>query len=222
MNYFEHYSRLIKRARSRNRLNGYVEVHHVVPTCMDGSDEAYNLVRLTAEEHYVAHLLLVKMFPNNQKLVFAAWMMCNAKSDQVQRNNKTYGWLRRKAAEAASEAMTGREVSDEFRVKMSVIGGQRSGHKLTEQHKEKISLGLKRAVASGLVQSKETRAKRNSTLRGRPLSEEHKRSISETLTGRPGHRHYLETRALIKEIWDLRRKKWGRSGRPPKPSLTTQ
>ena len=62
MNYSAHYDRLIARARSQT-LVGYHEQHHVVPKCMGGGNELANLVNLTAEEHYVAHQLLVKMYP---------------------------------------------------------------------------------------------------------------------------------------------------------------
>ena len=39
MNYFDHYDRLIARARTRV-LEGYRERHHVLPRCMGGSNEA--------------------------------------------------------------------------------------------------------------------------------------------------------------------------------------
>lgn len=38
---------------------GY-EVHHIIPRCMGGTDDKDNLVKLTVEEHYLAHRLLVK------------------------------------------------------------------------------------------------------------------------------------------------------------------
>jgi hypothetical protein len=39
--------------------------------------------------------LLIKIYPDNPKLVYAAHMMCSGNS----RNNKLYGWLKRKHAE---------------------------------------------------------------------------------------------------------------------------
>ena len=53
----------------------YCERHHIVPRCMDGSDEDYNLIDLYAKEHYEAHRLLAEENPDNQKLVFAWWIM---------------------------------------------------------------------------------------------------------------------------------------------------
>lgn len=57
----------------------YCERHHIIPRCMDGSDEDDNLIDLYAKEHYEVHRLLAEENPDNQKLVFAWWIM-SAKS----------------------------------------------------------------------------------------------------------------------------------------------
>lgn len=92
MNYAAHYQALIACAEGRE-LTGYCEKHHVVPRCIDKA--SVYTVRLTPEEHYVAHQLLVKMHPGNSLLVFAAWRMTTG-NEYAQRGNKCYGWLRRK------------------------------------------------------------------------------------------------------------------------------
>ena len=76
---------------------GYTEKHHIIPKCIGGNDCKNNLVMLTPEEHYLAHQLLVKIYPNNTKLVFAAKMMSVGHIGR--RRNKLYGWLRRKCSE---------------------------------------------------------------------------------------------------------------------------
>lgn len=91
MDYNWHYNQLVNRAKTRF-LNCYTEEHHIVPSCMNGSDESFNLVRLTPEEHYIAHLLLAKMYPYHEGIIYAANMMAN-------RNNKAYGWIKRKFSE---------------------------------------------------------------------------------------------------------------------------
>lgn len=92
---------LITRAQHRT-LVGYIEEHHVIPRCIGGSDDLTNLVDLTPEEHYVAHQLLVKMYPGNPRLLRAAIFMTAKRP-----GNKCYGWLRRRLAEAQSIAQTG-------------------------------------------------------------------------------------------------------------------
>lgn len=87
-------------ARAQNRdLLGYKERHHVVPKCQNGKNDKTNLVWLTPEEHFLAHLLLVKIYPTDQKLVYAANMMCRGNK----RSNKRYGWLRRLLSQCAKQ-----------------------------------------------------------------------------------------------------------------------
>lgn len=105
MHYQKHYNVLIKRAKDR-LLEGYIEKHHIIPKCIGGSDNIENIVALTAEEHYVAHQLLIKIYPNEPKLVYAAKMMTIGAKHNY-RNNKLYGWLRRKHATEISKTLTG-------------------------------------------------------------------------------------------------------------------
>ena len=51
------------------------EIHHIVPRCVGGNNTEDNLVKLTFKEHYFAHKLLTRMYPNNKKIVTAFWMM---------------------------------------------------------------------------------------------------------------------------------------------------
>lgn len=100
MNYIDHYNRLIKKARNREII-GYTEKHHIIPRCMNGSDDTSNIVRLTPEEHYVAHQLLIKIYPDNYKLINAAIRMLHHPNGK--RNNKLYGWLKRKYQNLAKQ-----------------------------------------------------------------------------------------------------------------------
>jgi hypothetical protein len=100
MNYREIYNNLVRRGQGRI-LEGYSEKHHIVPRCLGGTDEETNLVSLTPEEHYLCHLLLVKIHPNDIRLVRAAMFMVSSNREQ-QRNNKAYGWLKRQYAEYMS------------------------------------------------------------------------------------------------------------------------
>lgn len=102
MNYKKIYDNLITRASSRI-LNGYSEKHHIVPRCLGGSDDPTNLVDLTPEEHYVAHQLLVKIYPDNPKIIRAAVMMIPSRP-----SNKMYGWLRKKFAKVQSKRQSGK------------------------------------------------------------------------------------------------------------------
>jgi len=132
MNYQLHYDRLMQRGRERSLPREiYVERHHIVPRCMGGTDESANLVELTAEEHYIAHQLLVKIYPDNA-LLWCAVAMMTASAKTTIRNNKMYGWIRQGLSKATSKlrkewyknnphpkGMLGKRHSDEARAKIS-------------------------------------------------------------------------------------------------------
>ena len=72
MDYIKHYNNLMFSRLNRPLIKeiGY-EFHHFIPKCMGGSDAQNNLVKLTYREHYIAHKLLAKAFPENSKLIYA-------------------------------------------------------------------------------------------------------------------------------------------------------
>lgn len=53
----------------------YHERHHIIPKCMDGTNDDDNLIDLSAREHFEAHRLLALENPDNEKLVYAWWYM---------------------------------------------------------------------------------------------------------------------------------------------------
>jgi len=101
MDYKKIYNLLINRGKTRV-YEGYTESHHIIPRCIGGNDDITNLVNLTPEEHYIAHQLLVKMYPGDHRLAKAAMMMTAQRP-----NNKVYGWLRKRHAIAMSESQSG-------------------------------------------------------------------------------------------------------------------
>jgi hypothetical protein len=142
MDYGQIYANLIEKGLTRNLGDGvYFEKHHVWPKCMGGPDDESNLVKLTPEEHYLVHQLLVKMFPNNNKLVYACFAMCiDAKGKRV--NNKMYGWIKRKDAKVKSETLKGVKKpprSEEHRRRMSEAQKNRVRYPSSEETKLKMS-----------------------------------------------------------------------------------
>lgn len=106
MNYLNIYNNLLLKAKNRI-LTGYKESHHIIPRCLGGSDDKDNLIDLTPEEHYIAHLLLIKIYPHNRRLIHAAVMM-TVNGEKQGRNNKMYGWVRRKHKESISTLQSGK------------------------------------------------------------------------------------------------------------------
>lgn len=72
MDYQRIYSAFIaSRKRIEDDLQGYTERHHILPRSLGGTDDPENLIRLTPEDHFFAHLLLAKA-TNEAK----AWAAC--------------------------------------------------------------------------------------------------------------------------------------------------
>ncbi len=131
MDYKHHYDKLIDRARNR-QIVGCKEKHHIIPKCVGGSNSKINLVELTPEEHFVAHQLLVKIYTDESKLVYALSALCMSKNNI--RNNKMFGWIKRKNI----IARTGRTQTEESNNKRrkSLIGRKTSTGMLGKSHKE--------------------------------------------------------------------------------------
>lgn len=160
MNYQKHYDCLIERARVRS-IEGYVEHHHIIPKCMGGGNEPSNLVALTPEEHYVAHQLLTKIYPDNKKMVYSAWQMTCGKK----RSNKIYGWLRVKFKESISgpnNVTYGKTHTAEARIKISETSWTKK-----PENKERL-----RNMRLGKSPSKITRDKLRDCQLGKFVSEE--------------------------------------------------
>ena len=188
MNYQRHYDLLIERAIARV-LSGYAEVHHVIPSCLGGSDGKVNLVQLTAEEHYVAHQLLIKIYPDNKKLAYAAQAMTSGNAFQSmsgRAKNKLFGWVRTRYA----EAQKGRVKSAEERANIAEAGRNRKPRVFSEQARlnmaearrktwqERKESGLDKVIAA------KTRATRiaNGSYQ---FSDAHKAAIGQASKGRP-------------------------------------
>jgi len=150
MNYQLHYDQLVARAAART-LDGYSERHHVVPVCMGGSNEAANIVRLTPEEHYVAHQLLYRI--HRTRSLFNAIKCMTWKSKHTPtRNNRLYGWIRRQHA-AYMSMQTGRKQSAQTKAKIGAANKVAlTGKRLSDQHRKNISTG-----GTGLKRTDETR-----------------------------------------------------------------
>jgi hypothetical protein len=80
LKYYKIYDALIHRARYRTLPETTItEIHHVKPRCLGGDDSKTNLVSLTVREHFFAHLLLCKIYPENIGLYKAVFLMSNTR-----------------------------------------------------------------------------------------------------------------------------------------------
>lgn len=83
---------------SPHNADTYTEKHHIIPRSMGGSDSPANLVRLSAREHFICHLLLTKMCIglNKRSMAFAAWQMTHINGRPRHRStSRIYSYLRK-------------------------------------------------------------------------------------------------------------------------------
>jgi len=100
------YYNIIQRAKIRILKSPY-ERHHIIPRSLGGNNFKENIVKLTAHEHFVCHLLLTKMIEGKykEKMVYAAWAMANQENQNQQRHKvtgKIYSILRQEYCKVKS------------------------------------------------------------------------------------------------------------------------
>lgn len=103
--YTRWYSSIIENSKQhpRSKKEGYYEKHHIIPKSCGGTDEASNLVLLTPKEHFICHLLLLKMMKSEyhyHKMVFALNAMSRPRGDKPAYTSAMYVYLKPKIAES--------------------------------------------------------------------------------------------------------------------------
>jgi NUMOD3 motif len=111
--YSKWYNSLILKAQIRGKVNGYKEIHHIIPKSFGGSNLKSNLVELTAREHYIAHALLWKMnfsgeYGSKMSFAFNTFIQKFKTSEHSYKiNSKIYEIFRKQYAELLSKKLTG-------------------------------------------------------------------------------------------------------------------
>jgi hypothetical protein len=168
MNYQAVYDRIISKAKLQSRVKlpkddpnyVYYESHHIVPKCIGGDGRCNqwkwhpNIILLTPKEHFICHLLLSEIYPNNTSIVSSVWLMCNTtytKSGQYRYkpSSKTYERLKLKKSNNTVKSETKRKQS--LAQKGNKNGAGNKGNKYgpcKEETRLKIGLANKGRTAS--------------------------------------------------------------------------
>ena len=166
------YEELITNSKNRTSIiEGYVERHHIIPTCMFKDNSEQNLVILTAREHYIAHALLWKMTMSakwHNKMTMALHVMVNGSGNQKQDrsykiNSRIYESNRIAYCKYLSDTSKGKD--NHF-----------YGKKHTEETKEKIRAANERTKET---RSANLRGEKNG-MYGKIHTLENRKQISET------------------------------------------
>lgn len=181
------YIELIKKADEESRTKlpigdknyVYLERHHILPKSLysEYKNDSNNIILLTAREHYVAHKLLVQIFPCDE-MTFCFWRLSTDNHGREVTEDE-YECAKRLVAVSTSHMNSGRVYTEAQR---KAMGDRRRGRKHTEETKSKISCSH-----IGMVASTETREKMSENRRGkglgRVMSDEHKETLRNRMSG---------------------------------------
>ena len=155
MNHQKVYEDLINKAKNKQKLNEYQELHHILPKSMGGSDALDNLVFLTAREHFIVHALLAHIYDNNQ--MWSAFIIMKGREHYF--NSRLYEIAKKNK----SKAMLGNQYA--------------KGIKLPDHVKDAVRESNKKRIRTQKMIEKCTFAGKNHT-------QEHKEYMKEKMTGR--------------------------------------
>lgn len=166
MDYLKIYNSIIERAKNR-QLEGCVEKHHIIPRCLGGNNEKENIVVLTAREHFLCHLLLCEIYPKNNKLRHAIFLMSIGKNKKKEIHYIIGGRTYERLKKEYSKFLLGKKQTELTRKnkskKMLEVWKNKSKEEMSE-------IGKKRWI---------TRIKNNKI-----ITEKTKENISKSLKGR--------------------------------------
>ena len=187
------HDKIIAKAKNRT-LEGYKEVHHIIPKSCGGLNDKDNIVNLTAREHYVIHLLLPYCTKGNAKhKMLNAFIFMTSKSKFCKRDYKIHSRVYQKLRSEFAASLKGRRLTPEWKAKISKT---LTGTKLPESTRRKISLanmGKKISEKSRLALA--IRNKGNKFNLGKKASLETRNKLSIAHTGKKLSK---ETKAKIK------------------------
>jgi len=203
MNYIKHYLNLMEKARGRRTPSCYCEKHHIIPKSIydqniaheslnkyDITDKNYgaNILSLTAKEHFIAHMLLVKIFDGVDKNCYIKMLFAFNIFKNKYKKSKDYGMFRERFSKEMSILLTGKpsralgkKWSEESKKRKSDTNPLR-GKTYVEVYGEKEASRLKKIRSKdskNRIVSPETKLK----LSNRIINKEWKQKISESRKG---------------------------------------
>lgn len=178
MDYERIYREFIADRKAKSKPDGYTEQHHILPRSLGGGNGIDNLIRLTASDHFFAHLLLAKIHGGSM------WYAVNAMADGPlvgeRAADRRFTLMRRCWYQQAKEQFSS--------VHSSRMKGRFTGedHPMFGKPCSPVALAkLKERLASGLnpMHSEEVRRKVGDAHRGKVYSAETRAKIAATKIG---------------------------------------
>lgn len=188
--YTQWYYNIVNSAKVRTLPNDtYVERHHIIPKSLGGSNDSHNLVQLTAREHYICHRLLVKMLRGvgRTKMTYALIRISQSPYGDRKITSRDVAYIKSLPRQHTEE--TKRKISKATSGENNPMYGRDAWSKGKTAETDPIIAKIaqknkgKTAWNKGVPHSIEARAKMSASRKGRTLSDEHKRKLSEGKKG---------------------------------------
>ena len=179
------FSKKQKQYRLLQEKEGYFEIHHILPSCIcdiTQKKDKNNYVILTAREHYIAHLLLTKLFDSDlkykMKLAMGQFTRKSKNQDRVL-NSRQFELCRKLVSESIKHLHTGvsKPKSPEHRLKISQTLTGRKGVSRPNPNKGK----------PGRLHSIATKELLSNINLGKKRSKDSCKKQSETMIGHKGY-----------------------------------
>lgn len=165
--YTQYYRDIISKAKNSLRVKyrgEYYERHHILPKSLGGDNSKENLILLTAREHFICHLLLIKMVDGqNRNRMMCAFYQMKRSPKNMKRvvTSRFFETFKRQRSEALSQLYKGKKKPDGFGDK---VRKRLKGIPLSEEHRRKVSLNHHNVAGKnnprfGIKFSEETRAR---------------------------------------------------------------
>jgi len=204
MNKYEKWYNSIISKGANAKLPGN-ERHHILPKSLGGSDDASNLIYITAREHFICHWLLIKIYATGEehwKMLNALRMMRaenpNQKRYKTKITSRVYARLKEEYSKLQSQRVSGinnpmhgdkfyRSLAGKKRQSTAVSGDNNGSKQPIAREKIALSkLGKKRKPFTEEWKMKLSAAAsgKNNSRYGKPVSEETRKKIGERMRGR--------------------------------------
>jgi hypothetical protein len=145
--YRKRYKKLINHYVN-SRVEGFVELHHIKPKCLGGTNDNKNIVPLPPKAHFIVHYLLWKAYPNEPKLAQAFGMMCV--TNKYHHRGRVSSRMYELARVARSNALKGVPKPEWVKEKLRVPKKNKENYKgpKSESHKKNIGKALSKKSKS--------------------------------------------------------------------------
>lgn len=193
--YSRWYFSIIKKYQLLPNIDGYSELHHILPKSLGGSNLQENLVRVPYKVHFLLHMLLPKMCKSKKdsfKMESAITWMKRPDRNNAPLNSWQYEWMKKSRSKSRKNFIVSEKTKEKQRINFykqistpdghkKLFGWIKEGRIFSTETREKIA---KNGFFSKYNGSQEQKEMLKLVQTGRKRSEKTREKISRANKGR--------------------------------------